>query len=198
LLEKKYGDKLEGKGSQYLEYCVEGAHRLEMLISDLLAYSQATLTADVLLEPVDIYQVLDTVKKNLSTSIAETAAEISASSLPVVYANSVPLVHLFQNLISNALKYRSKQQPRIEIGAAEDGSYWRFSVQDNGIGIPQEFQTQIFGIFKRLHNRAEYPGTGIGLAICQKIVDQYGGRIWVESEPGHGSTFYFTFPRGNL
>ena len=198
LLEKKYGDKLEGKGSQYLEYCVEGAHRLEMLISDLLAYSQATLTADVLLEPVDIYQVLDTVKKNLSTSIAETAAEISASSLPVVYANSVPLVHLFQNLISNALKYRSKKQPRIEIGAAEDGSYWRFSVQDNGIGIPQEFQTQIFGIFKRLHNRAEYPGTGIGLAICQKIVDQYGGRIWVESEPGHGSTFYFTFPRGNL
>ena len=198
LLEKKYADKLEGRGAQYLGYCVEGAHRLEMLISDLLAYSQATNTDDVSLEPVDVSQVIDTVKKNLSASIAETAAEISTANLPVICAHSVPLLHLFQNLISNALKYRSKKQPRIEIAAAEDGDYWRFSVQDNGIGIPKEFQKQIFGIFKRLHNRAEYPGTGIGLAICQKIVEQYEGRIWVESEPGRGSTFFFTLPRGNI
>jgi len=198
LLEKKYADKLEGKGSQYLEYCIEGAHRLETLISDLLAYSQATKTKDASLEPVDVSQVIETVKKNLSTTIAETAAEILTGNLPVVCANSVPLVHLFQNLISNALKYRSEKRPRIEIAASEDGGYWRFSVQDNGIGIPKEFQSQIFGIFKRLHNRAEYPGTGIGLAICHKIVDQYEGRIWVESEPGRGSTFFFTLPHRNL
>ena len=197
LLEKKYADKLDGKGLQFLEYCVEGAHRLEMLISDLLAYSQATRTAEVSTEPVDISQVIDTVKKNLSTSIEETAADISTDSLPVVYANSVPLLHLFQNLISNALKYRSKERPRIEIAASQEGDYWRFSVKDNGIGIRKEFQSQIFGIFKRLHNRTEYPGTGIGLAICQKIVNQYEGRIWVESEPGLGSTFFFTLPRGN-
>jgi len=144
---------------------------------------------------VNVEQVVDTAKKNLATSIEETAAEILAADLPAVRANSVPLVHLFQNLISNALKYRSGQTPRLEISAKEDGDYWRFAVQDNGIGIPKEFQSQIFGIFKRLHNRSEYPGTGIGLAICQKVVEQYGGRIWVESEPGYGSTFFFTLPR---
>ena len=197
LLGKKYADKLEGKGAQYLEYCIEGAHRLEMLISDLLAYSQATRAADDVLEAVNIREVIDTVKKNLSTLIEETAAEISTYNLPVICANSVPLLHLFQNLISNALKYRSENRPRIRIAASEDGDYWRFAVEDNGIGIRKEYQSQIFGIFKRLHNREEYPGTGIGLAICQKIVEQYEGRIWVESEPGCGSTFYFTLPRGN-
>jgi signal transduction histidine kinase len=107
----------------------------------------------------------------------------------------VPLTQLFQNLISNALKYRSSRTPEIGVFAAQDGAYWRFGVQDNGIGIPAEFRTQIFGIFKRLHDRRAYPGTGIGLAICQKIVERYGGRIWVESEVGRGSTFLFTLPR---
>jgi PAS domain S-box-containing protein len=195
LLEKKFASKLDGKASQYLGYCIEGAHRMEMLINDLLAYSQATKTSDTSSEAVSIDQVVDTAKKNLATSIEETAAEILAADLPAVRANSVPLVHLFQNLISNALKYRSGQTPRLKISAREDGDYWRFSVQDNGIGIPKEFQSQIFGIFKRLHSRSEYPGTGIGLAICQKVVEQYGGRIWVESEPGCGSTFFFTLPR---
>lgn len=197
LLGKKYADKLEGKGAQYLEYCIEGAHRLEMLISDLLAYSQATRTSEDALEAVNVGEVIDTVTKNLSTLIEEAAAEISTNNLPVICANSVPLLHLFQNLISNALKYRSEKRPRIKISASEDGDYWRFAVEDNGIGIRKEYQSQIFGIFKRLHNREEYPGTGIGLAICQKIVEQYEGRIWVESEPGCGSTFYFTLPRGN-
>jgi light-regulated signal transduction histidine kinase (bacteriophytochrome) len=140
-------------------------------------------------------EVVETAKKNLATSIDETSAEILTTDLPAVQANSVPLVHLLQNLVSNALKYRSEKRPRLKISAEEEGDYWRFSVQDNGIGIPKEFQSQIFGIFKRLHNRSEYPGTGIGLAICQKVVEQYGGRIWVESEPGHGSTFFFTLPR---
>ena len=106
-------------------------------------------------------------------------------------------MHLFQNLVSNSLKYRGKETPRVKIDADPDGAMWRFSVTDNGIGIPKEFQAQIFGIFKRLHDRAEYPGTGIGLAICQKIVERYGGRIWVQSEPGAGSTFYFTLPQVN-
>ena len=101
-------------------------------------------------------------------------------------------MHLFQNLVSNALKYRSAQNPRVRISATLDSNHWRFAVADNGIGIPKEFQSQIFGIFKRLHDRTQYPGTGIGLAICQKIVERYDGHIWVESEPGRGSTFFFT------
>jgi signal transduction histidine kinase len=196
LLEKKFADKLDGKASQYLGYCIEGAHRMEMLISDLLTYSQATKTSDAS-EPVSMNEVVETAKKNLATSIEETAAEIFTTDLPAVQANSVPLVHLLQNLISNALKYRSDKKPRLRISADEEGDYWRFSIQDNGIGIAKEFQSQIFGIFKRLHNRSEYPGTGIGLAICQKVVEQYGGRIWVESEPGRGSTFFFTLPRAS-
>jgi PAS domain S-box-containing protein len=192
MLEKKYASKLDGKASEYLGYCIEGAQRMAMLIRDLLAYSQVTKKSDASLEPVSIVDVLETVKKNLSATIEENQAEISSSGLPVVRGNPVPLVHLFQNLLSNALKYRSAEKPRVTIAATQDSGYWRFSVADNGIGIPKEFQTQIFGIFKRLHDRNEYPGTGIGLAICQKIVERSGGRIWVESEPGQGSTFFFT------
>jgi light-regulated signal transduction histidine kinase (bacteriophytochrome) len=139
--------------------------------------------------------VIDTVKQNLATTIEESGAEILTSGLPVVRGNSVPLIHLFQNLVSNALKYRSDRKPLVRINASEAGEHWCFSVEDNGIGIAKEFQTQIFGIFKRLHDRTIYPGTGIGLAICQKIVERQGGRIWVESEPGRGSTFFFTLPR---
>jgi signal transduction histidine kinase len=195
MLDKKYASKLDGKASEYLGYCIEGAHRMGMLISGLLAYSQVTRTSDSPLESVGVDEVLEIVRKNLSTTIAETRAEISAPALPFVRGDSVPMVHLFQNLISNALKYKSAARPLIKIDVREDTNRWRFSVEDNGIGIPKEFQTQIFGIFKRLHDRTEYPGTGIGLAICQKIVERYGGRIWVESEPGRGSKFIFTLPR---
>ena len=195
LLEKKYASKLDGKATGYLAYCIEGAHRMESLISDLLAYCQAAKTSDSPLESVSINEVIDTVKKNLSTTIEETGAEIRTSGLPVVRGNSVPLVHLFQNLVSNALKYRSERKPLVTITASEEAGQWLFSIEDNGIGIAKEFQTHIFGIFKRLHDRAEYPGTGVGLAICQKIVESQRGRIWVESEPGRGSTFFFTLPR---
>jgi signal transduction histidine kinase/CheY-like chemotaxis protein len=194
LLEKKHAKQLDGKASQYLNYCVEGAHRMEVLIRDLLAYSQAGRASDLPTDSVSIREVIEIVKKNLSTRIEETRAEISMSDLPVVRGNSVPLVHLFQNLLSNALKYRSERKPRIAIAASNAGEYWRFTVEDNGIGIAKEFHTQVFGIFKRLHDRSEYPGTGIGLAICQKIVEKYGGKIWVESEPGRGSIFSFTLP----
>jgi PAS domain S-box-containing protein len=195
LIEKKYASNLEGKASTYLAYCVEGAHRMELLVSDLLAYCQAAKKSDSPLESVNINEVIDTVKQNLATTIEESEAEILTSGLPAVRGNSVPLIHLFQNLVSNALKYRSDRKPLVRINAAEAGEHWCFSVEDNGIGIAREFQTQIFGIFKRLHDRTIYPGTGIGLAICQKIVERQGGRIWVESEPGRGSTFFFTLPR---
>ena len=195
MIEKKYAAKLDGKALEYLGYCIEGAQRMGTLISGLLAYSQVAKASDSPLGSVSLGVVLDTVGKNLSTTIEETQAEIATSALPVVRGDPVPLIHLFQNLLSNALKYRSAEKPRVRIEVREDTSYWRFSVEDNGIGIPKEFQTQIFGIFKRLHDRTEYPGTGIGLAICQKIVERYGGRIWVESEPGRGSKFIFTLPR---
>ncbi len=195
ILEKRYASKLDGKALEYLEYCVEGAQRMAMLISGLLAYSQVARKADSPRQPVSIAEVLETVQKNLRTTIDETQAEITTSPLPVVSGDPVPLVHLFQNLLSNALKYRRAEPPRIRIDVAEDTLHWRFCVADNGIGIPKEFHTQVFGIFKRLHDRTEYPGTGIGLAICQKIVERYGGRIWVESGPEPGSKFIFTLPR---
>jgi signal transduction histidine kinase len=197
LLEKRFAPKLDGKGTQYLAYCIEGALRMEMLISGLLAYSQASRASGSPFGEVSVSEVMDTVVKNLSATIEETGAEIAVAKLPAVRGEAVPLVHLFQNLISNSLKYRGREKPRVRIDAAPEGATWRFSVADNGIGIPREFQVQIFGIFKRLHGRTEYPGTGIGLAICQKIVERCGGRIWVESEPGAGSTFYFTLPRVN-
>ena len=195
MLERKYGSKLDPKALEYLGFCVEGAHRMEMLIRDLLAYSQAGRDSIDAGRLIDISEVLEPVMKNLSAAIVETNATFTIGALPAVRGDMVPLTHLFQNLISNALKYRSERAPHISIAATEEGSYWRFAIKDNGIGIPREFQTQIFGIFKRLHNRQEYPGTGVGLAICQKIVERLGGRIWVESEPGQGATFLFTLPR---
>jgi light-regulated signal transduction histidine kinase (bacteriophytochrome) len=194
MLQKRYASKLDGKAAGYLGYCIEGAQRMEMLITDLLAYCQAARTTESTLAPVNIGDVIETVRKNLSATIEETAAEIRTSNLPVVLADSVPLVHLFQNLVSNALKYRSERPPLVTIAATRNTGHWLFSIEDNGIGIAREFQTQIFGIFKRLHDRTAYPGTGVGLAICQKIVERQGGRIWVESVPGRGSKFLFTLP----
>ena len=195
LLQKTLAGKLDGKAATYLNYCIEGAQRMEALIRDLLDYCQVARETDAPAEPVSVDAVIETVRKNLSTAIDEARAEIVTSGLPVVRGDSVPLVHLFQNLVSNALKYRSEKKPRVKIAAREEPDNWLFSVEDNGIGIAPEFHSQVFGIFKRLHDRSEYPGTGIGLAICQKIVERYGGRIWVESEPGCGSTFFFTLPR---
>jgi signal transduction histidine kinase/CheY-like chemotaxis protein len=195
LLTKKYGATLEPKALEYLGWCVEGAHRMEMLVHDLLAYSQAGRTSSASEAPVELNEVVENVKKNLATTIQETEATVTASPLPRLRVDAVPLTQVFQNLISNALKYRSEDPPRISITARVDREMWRFAVQDNGIGIPAEFRTQIFGIFKRLHNREAYPGTGIGLAICQRIVERYGGRIWVEPAPDRGSIFMFTLPR---
>jgi PAS domain S-box-containing protein len=195
LLEKKYGGTLESKALEYLAFCVEGAQRMQMLISGLLEYSQAGQAAADYTGLVDTSVVVEAARKNLATAIEETAAVFTVSPLPKVHGDAVALTHVFQNLIGNALKYRSSKTPEIAVSAMEDAGNWRFAVHDNGIGISPEFQSQIFGIFKRLHDRATYPGTGIGLAICQRIVERHGGRIWVESEEGKGSTFFFTLPR---
>jgi light-regulated signal transduction histidine kinase (bacteriophytochrome) len=161
---------------------------------DLLAYSQSMRSFDSAPQLVDTNEVLETVKKNLATRIQETGFVISAGDLPAVYGDPVPLMHVFQNLVSNALKYRGEAPPMVSVWAEKHPGFWRLAVRDNGIGIAKQFHEQIFGIFKRLHPRNEYPGTGIGLAICQKVVERYGGRIWVESEEGQGSTFFFTLP----
>jgi light-regulated signal transduction histidine kinase (bacteriophytochrome) len=149
-------------------------------------------------EEIDAGEVVERVLQNLEVAIQTSGASISFADLPRVRMRSFQLEQVFQNLIGNAIRYRSSASPRIRISASMQGKEWVFSVQDNGIGIAPEFQQQIFGIFKRLHSKSEYPGTGMGLAICQRSIERSGGRIWVESELGKGSTFFFTIPVGNL
>jgi light-regulated signal transduction histidine kinase (bacteriophytochrome) len=163
------------------------------LIDDLLAYSRvATQTRP--LELTDCEQLLAQALSNLEVAIKENDALITHDSLPTVMADSTQLVGVFQNLIGNAIKFRTNERPLVHISAEKTGDKWIFSVRDNGIGIAQEYNERIFTIFSRLHTQAEYPGTGIGLAICKKIVERHGGRIWVESQPGKGSTFLFSLP----
>ena len=163
-------------------------------MKDLLSYVQAARGVDEDPSPVDSNQVLNNTLSNLHTAIQESGASIVASDLPTVAVHSVHLEQLFQNLIGNAIKYRSDARPQIEITARGSVEQWTFFIKDNGIGIDPQYASQVFGIFKRLHSSEAYSGTGIGLAICQKIVERYGGRIWVESELGKGATFCFTLP----
>jgi light-regulated signal transduction histidine kinase (bacteriophytochrome) len=193
LLEQHYEDKLEPKAKEYIDYAVDGARRMHVLIQDLLAYSRVGTQAR---EPAatDAAAAVRRALANLHASVQETGAEIACGPLPTVRADAVQLVQLFQNLVGNAIKFRGHAPPKIRVEAVREGNGWRFSVRDNGIGIDPQFQDRIFLIFQRLHSRREYPGTGIGLAICKKIVDRHGGRIWVESTPEEGATFYFTLP----
>jgi chemotaxis family two-component system sensor kinase Cph1 len=164
---------------------------MQWLINDLLAYSRVgTRGGDF--KPTDCSLIFDQAVTNLQATIEENAAVVTHDLLPIVMADSTQLVQLFQNLIGNAIKFRSDKLPEIHIGAKRNDSDWLFSVYDNGIGINPEYTERIFLIFQRLHGRGEYPGTGIGLAICKKIVERHGGCIWVESEVGKGATFYFT------
>ena len=166
---------------------------MQRLINDLLAYSRVS-TRGKGFEPTDCEAVLSQVLSNLQVAIEESGAAVTHDPLPVVMADDLQLAQLFQNLIANAIKFHGEEQPLVHVSAEQDGREWVFSVRDNGIGIDPQYFDRIFVIFQRLHNRDEYPGTGIGLAICKKIVDRHGGRIWVESQPGKGSTFYFTIP----
>lgn len=194
-LEKKYADNLDDRAREYIRYAVDGAKRMRQIIQDLLEYSRAGKTEDRAID-IPLGEILDEVCILHSRQIEELGAEIIYTTLPTVKGHKAPLRQLFQNLISNSLKYHRKGvPPRIRVLAVEEGPSWHFSISDNGIGIDPQYFERIFVIFQRLHNRDEYSGTGIGLAITKKIVDQLGGRIWVESVPDQGSTFHVTLPR---
>jgi len=196
LLRRKFERKLGPLGDEYIGYTIQGALRMEQLVRDLLAYTQAS---DVAAEPsstIDASEALDKALTGLQASLEGSNAKIIRGILPAVRMHEVHLEQLFQNLIGNAIKYRGEESPRIEVTAERRPGERLFSIKDNGIGIDQKYREQIFGIFKRLHTADAYSGTGIGLAICQRIVERSGGRIWVESQPGQGSTFFFTIPDG--
>ena len=199
LLKEEYGKDLDAQALSYIDFAINGAKRMSSLLTALLTYSRL---ANAALEPSSqgaSRSAVNAALLNLSNLVDSTSAEVVLGDLPPVKVPEIHLVQLFQNLIGNGLKYRKEEYPdgegpNISIDSRrEPGGAWLFSVSDNGIGIDQEYLTQIFGIFKRLHGPA-FEGTGIGLALCQKIVERAGGHIWVESEPGKGSTFFFTLP----
>lgn len=191
LLKGHYEGKLDERAGEYMTHIVDGAARMETLIDGLLAYSRVG-TQGGALQPVECAKALGTAVQNLAASIEESGAVVTHDTLPVVNGDLPQLVSLFQNLIGNALKFRREAPPRIHVSAERNGTHWHFSVRDNGIGIAPQYFERIFGVFQRLHTRREYPGTGIGLALCKKIVERHGGRIWVESVPGEGAAFYFS------
>ena len=193
LLQHRYQGKLDKDADEFISYAVDGASQMQRLINDLLKYSRVG-THGKTLEPTNCNIVITHAISNLSKTIKEADAIINIDHLPTISADYTQLVQLFQNLIGNAIKYHGKKQPEILIRATNKGDNWLFSVRDNGIGIDKDYIEKIFVIFQRLHNKSQYPGTGIGLSICKKIVERHGGRIWVESKPGQGSTFYFTIP----
>src|SRR5579872_2163611 len=193
MLQKKYSDRFDAQDDQYVSYVINGAHRMEILLKDLLAYSQVGSLGDGPAGPVVVSEALRKALLNLQASIDQSQASVTWNGLPTLQAHEIRLVQLLQNLVGNAIKYRGSDRPQVFVNAERQPGEWRFSVKDNGIGIKPEYVQQIFGIFKRLHG-STYPGTGIGLAICERIVKSYGGQIWVESAFGEGSTFYFTLP----
>lgn len=196
LLEKKYKGKLDENADDYISYAVEGALRMSTLINDLLLYSRVS-SKERELTYVDLNEVVENVLGDLEVLINESGAAITYKDLPTVKADRLQMQQLFQNLIQNAIKFRKNEGVSVEINSQRMGPEWLISVKDNGIGIDPGFYERIFIIFQRLHDRDKYSGTGIGLALCKKIVERHGGRIWVESEPGRGSEFYFTLPAEN-
>jgi len=194
LLKERFGGKLGPLGEQYIGYTIQGALRMESLLRDLRTYTQASTLEQQPKEDLDAGVILEKALANLAIAINDSGASISSIALPRIRMYEFQLEQVFQNLIANAIHYRSSDPPRISIAAERQGDHWLFSVRDNGVGIEPQFKEQIFGVFKRLHSGAKYPGTGLGLAICQRIIERCGGHIWVESERGKGSTFYFTVP----
>jgi PAS domain S-box-containing protein len=193
LLEQRYQGQLDEAASEYIAFAVDGAARMQALIRDLLAYSRVGTHGEPF-EPTDCQVVLEQVLRDLQVTIEKSGAVITHDPLPVVRGDATQLGQLLQNLIGNALKFRGQRPPEIHVGVERRGNEWVFVVRDNGIGIEAQYFERIFLVFQRLHTQAEYPGTGIGLAVCKRIVERHGGRTWVESEPGQGATFYFTLP----
>ncbi|MBL0219596.1 MAG: hypothetical protein IPQ07_37745 [Myxococcales bacterium] len=195
LFEKRFkGAVVDPKADKYIAYAVEGAKRMQALIAGLLAYSRVG-TGEQVTSRVDINALVDVALLNLSEGLLETGALVTRDPLPTIMVEPLQLTQVFQNLIANGNKFqRPGIKPHLHIGAVRQGVNWVFSVRDNGIGIEPEFFERIFVIFQRLHTRAEFSGTGIGLSICKKVVERHGGRIWIESEPGQGTSFCFSLP----
>jgi len=196
LLARRYQGKLDSDADEFITYITSGAMRMKALIQDLLEYSRVG-TQGKEFAPTDCEVVIVEALINLKLAVEESGAVVTHDPLPTVMADASHLGQLIQNLIGNAIKYRNERTPEVHIGAEHIDGQWQFSVRDNGIGIAPEHLERIFVIFQRLHTREEYSGTGIGLAVCKKIVERHGGRIWVESEPGKGSTFFFTINTGD-
>jgi PAS domain S-box-containing protein len=196
LLARRYQGKLDQDADEFIGFAVDGARRMQELINDLLTYSRVGTRA-LQLEEVDTAQVVDQVVADLAAAIAETQANITRDNLPTLRADHIQVRQVFQNLIANGIKFhRPDDTPRLHISVTRQHAMWQFSITDNGIGIEPQYQERIFALFQRLHSRAEYPGTGIGLAICKKIVERHGGQIRVDSELGRGTNFVFTLPIG--
>jgi len=193
LLQTRYEGQLDERAQEFITHAVDGTKRMETLINDLLAYSRISTHAKPF-APTDCEVVLREALANLTVAIAESGAVVSQDELPTVSGDATQLTQLFQNLIGNAVKFRGERLSRIHIGAASIDGEWRFSVADNGIGMEPQYFERVFLVFQRLHTRKKYQGTGIGLAICKKVVERHGGRIWVESQPGEGAAFCFTIP----
>jgi light-regulated signal transduction histidine kinase (bacteriophytochrome) len=192
LIERRYKSKLDQDADEFIEYAVDGAKRLQNMINGLLEYSRVE-TSGKSFEPVDCEKVFGDTLANLKVAIEENSAVITHDPLPTVMADRSQILQLFQNLIGNAIKFRAQEAPRIHVSAGHKGDEWAFSVKDNGIGIEEQYKDRIFDLFQRLHSRG-YSGTGIGLSICKRIVERHGGKIWLESTIGRGSTFYFEIP----
>jgi light-regulated signal transduction histidine kinase (bacteriophytochrome) len=194
LLAKRYSNVLDEQAETYIRYATDGAARMQALINDLLQYSRAGTQA-VQKERVASEDVIRAAVANLELAVAESGAEVRFDGLPIVCADPTKLTQVFQNLLANAIKFRKHNEtPKIAVSAERMDTDWQFSVVDNGIGLDMAYKDKIFDIFQRLHSSNEFAGNGIGLSICRRIVEQHGGRLWVESELGSGTTFHFTMP----
>ena len=191
LLARRYQGKLDADADEFIAYAVDGANRMRVLIDDLLAYSQVA-TRELELDTTDCNEVFDQTLTNLKVAIEDSDARVTRDDLPTLTADRGQMTRLFQNLLSNAIKFRSKDPPRVHVSTEPRSTGWAFSFRDNGIGIAPEHRERVFLVFQRLHGRAAYPGTGIGLAVCKRIVERHRGDIWIESEPGAGATFHFS------
>jgi light-regulated signal transduction histidine kinase (bacteriophytochrome) len=194
LLMQDYGNAVDDQPRQFLEYLKVSAKRMDVLVNDLLAYTEASAIADAVHDPIDPMPPFELALCNLGERIRQNRASITHNSMLPVRMRAVHLQQLFQNLIGNAIKYCNERPPEVHVSSAARDGYCVYSIRDNGIGIPGEYHEQIFGIFRRLHTEAKYPGTGMGLAICRRIVERYRGTIWVQSEVGKGSNFLFRVP----
>jgi light-regulated signal transduction histidine kinase (bacteriophytochrome) len=193
LLSRRYRGRLDQDADEFIDFALEGANRLKSLITDILAYSRVG-KRDRRLAPVEMASIFARMMETYGPIVEDCRGSLTHDDLPAIQGDEEQMIQLLQNLIDNSIKFRSKEPPRIHVGARQLSERLLFFVRDNGIGIDPQYTGRVFAIFQRLHSRDDYPGTGIGLAICRKIIERHGGHIWVDSEPGKGATFYFTLP----